>query len=404
MIIVASRLRAGVRVGESAGQRRPLPRPASWSIGKLGVLDVAAALGLSAVEMAVGVGALHHTGPPISLAAAVGTLFMVCPVAWRRPWPLGATAVIAVATAANVIIFGTMVRCGVALPAAFLVAFAVGARCERGKAAAGLVLCAIGVVIEGGFDPRIGWPGLTTVLPVLVAFFAAGTLVRARSRTAAELRRQSAELRRQRERTARLAVAADREQLTADLEQTLHAQLSDIATAAATGLDRLPADEDAARQVMASIERDGRSALGQMRELVGSLAAPGESALKNPQPTLAALPALLATATTAATRLTIEGSQAVLPSGLDLADCRIVEHLLATVEDSPEAAVDVRLVFTAQTLELHVSGPRSSGTEFRAALAAAAERARLHGGSVRHRLDGRSCLATARLPLISGHA
>jgi glucose-6-phosphate-specific signal transduction histidine kinase len=215
------------------------------------------------------------------------------------------------------------------------------------------------------------------------------------------LRHKSAELRRQREQTARLAVHADRTEISADLEQSLHAQIGGIATAAAAGLEVLDTDHAAARQAMAAIEHDGRHALEHMRQMLGSLR---EAAPSEPQPTLARLPELLASATTASARLTVEGNPRTLPAGLELSGYRIVEHLLEALEDAPEAAVEVLLRFCPDAVELHVSGPSSAGADLRAVLAAAAERASLHSGTVEHQLDGRICYASARLPLVSGHA
>jgi hypothetical protein len=355
---------------------------------------------------------------------------MILPMAWRRPAPLAAAAVMGAAALLNGLVFGPIVRCGAFLPAIFLVAYAVGLRRDRAASAAGLLLCAAAVVAEGLYDPQIEGTGLVAVLPVLVAFFVSGRLVRSRTQTAAALRESSAELRRQREETARLAVLADRARVTADLEQSLHAQIGGLASTAAAGLGALagdPAgDQAAARQALASIERDGRAVLGHLREVLSTLQErqPGEpqssepqsskpqsSKLQSseplphePQPTLARLSELLARATTADARLTVEGSPRTLPAGLELSGYRIVEHLLVALEDAPEAAVDVRLSFTPDVLELHVSGPPAANVDLRTVLAAARERAGLHGGTVDSRLAGGVCYAMARLPLVSGHA
>src|SRR5580700_419719 len=417
----------GVRVMISA---RVLRAPLNWTVAGLGVLDVAVAVILSGYAVALVSGVLHTSHPHGGAAASVGVLFMTLPVAWRRPAPLAAAAVIAAAALLNGVVFGPMVRCGACLPAIFLVAYAVGVRRDRGPAAAGLLLCAAAVVAEGLYDPQIEGGGLIFVLPVLFAFFASGRLVRARTQTAAALRESSAELRRQREETARLAVLADRARVTADLEQSLHAQIGGLASTAAAGLGALagdPAgDQAAARQALASIERDGRAVLGYLREVLSTLQErqPGEpqssepqsskpqsSKLQSseplphePQPTLARLSELLARATTADARLTVEGSPRTLPAGLELSGYRIVEHLLVALEDAPEAAVDVRLSFTPDVLELHVSGPPAANVDLRTVLAAARERAGLHGGTVDSRLAGGVCYAMARLPLVSGHA
>ena len=380
---------------------RDLRAKLTWTVAGLSVLDIAAAVILSAYAVALASGVVHTSHPHGGVAASIGVLAMTLPVAWCRRWPLAAAGVLAAAAVLNGVLFGPMVRCGAALPAVFLVAFAAGVRCDRARSAAGLLLCAGAVAAEGLYDPQIEARGLVVVLPVLIAFFAAGRLVRARTETAKALRVRSAELRRQREQTARLAVLADRARVTADLEGTLHTQIGGIASTAATGLGALDTDHAAARQALASIERDGRAVLGHLRDVLGSLQEPAPS---EPQPTLARLSELLGRATTADARLTVDGSPRTLPAGLELSGYRIVEHLLLALQDAPDAAVDVRLRFCPDALELHVSGPPAPGADLRAVLAAARERASLHGGSVDSRLADGVCYAMARLPLISGHA
>lgn len=370
----------------------------SWlgaTVAGLSVLDIAVAVLLSVYAVAL---ISHQHG---GVGACIGVLGLTLPVALRRRMPVAAAGIMAAAALVNALAFGPMVRCGPALPAIFLVGYSVAARRTRAWSAAGLLLCGAAVVIEGLSDPQIGAAGLATVVPLLAVFFAAGRLVRARTEAASALRAKSAELRRQREQTARLAVLADRAQVTADLERTLQSQIGGLASAAATGLTTLNDDPQAAQQSLASIERDSRDVLGQMREVLSTL---HEPVLSEPQPTLERLPVLLSSATAAAARLSVEGSPRTLPAGLELSGYRIVEHLLQALEDTPEAAIDVTLRFCPDGVELDVCGPPSPGADLRAALAAARERAALHGGTVQSRLDGGRCYATARLPLISGYA
>jgi hypothetical protein len=380
---------------------RDLRAPVNWTVAGLYVLDVMAAALLSVYAVGLTSGVVHTSHPHGGAAASVGVLAMTLPVAWCRRWPLTAAGVLAAAAVLNGLLFGQMVRCGATLPAIFLVTFVVGIRCDRARSALGLLLCAGAAAAEALYDPQIEARGLAVVLPVLVAFFAAGRLVRARTETAQALRNRSAELRRQREETARMAVLADRARVTADLEGSLHAQIGAIAGTAATGLGALDADQDAARRALASIEHDGRAVLGHLREVLGSLQQPAPC---KPQPTLARLSELLTRATTADARLTVDGNPRTLPAGLELSGYRIVEHLLLALEDTPNAAVDVRLSFHPDALEVHVSGPPAPTADLRAVLAAARERASLHGGTVDSRLADGICYAMARLPLVSSHA
>ncbi len=379
---------------------RALRTPLTATVAGMSVPDIAVAVLLGAAAI-LATGVLASNPPDVGVAALLGVFAMIIPVAWRRRAPLAAAAGLAAAALLNGLIFGPLVRCGPVLPVIFLLAFTAGARYGRAKAAAGLLVCCVAAVAEGLYDPQIEGQGLLFVVPIVVVFFAGGQLVRARTRTADELRARSAELHRQREQTARLAVLADRARVGTDLESTLHTRLDGIAATAAAGLAALDADPAAAVAALAMIERDGRAVLGHLREMLGALheTAPGE-----PQPTLARLPALLSRATSADARLTVDGSPRALPAGLELSGYRIVEHLLLALDDAADATVDVWLRFTEDALEVHVRGPHSPAADLRAVLAAARERAGLHGGTVHSQLTGGVCSATARLPLVSGYA
>jgi hypothetical protein len=379
--------------------RQLLRSPLTWTMGGLGATDVVVAVLLSAYAVAL-VNLVASAHPHGGVASSAGVLAMTAPVAWRRRWPLGAAAVLAVGAAGNVLLFGSIVRCGAALPAVFLVGFSCGARCDRVRSVAGLGLCAVNVSIQCATDPRLGVAQMTLMLPVLAGFYGTGLVARSRSRAASQLQQRSAELRQQRARTAQLAVQADRARMFEGLETTLQAQIGQLASTAAAGLG---AHDDPAQvgAALESIEHGGRDALRQLRDVLGTL---HQDAPSQPQPTLAQLPELLARATTADARLTTEGTPRVLPAGLELSGYRIIEHLLAALADAPGAAVEVCLRFTPEALEMRVSGPPAPGTDPAPALAAASERAGLHGGTVTGRSAGGLRYATARLPLISGHA
>ena len=378
-----------------------------------GVLAVA----LSAVPVLVAVGILQVGDEHPGVAASLAVVGLTLPAAWSRSRPLAVAAVLAAATVANVLLFGHLVRCGVALPAAFIAGFGAGASLGWPAAAAGLTLCAADVTVEGYYDPQLGWSGLATALPALLAFFLLGSLLRSRNRTAQALRAKSARLREQREETARLAVAADRAAMSATIDESLRERLGVIAEAAAAGLGPSaepaqagsPADPQAgrlaARQALAAIEREGRAALGELRAVVGALRRPGTdgAAPAGPQPSLARLPELLAGLPQARARLTVDGPPRPLPASLELSGYRIVEHLVQALADEPGAVIEVRLRYTADALELHVRGRAAPDVDLRAVLAAARQRAALHGGTMDTRVEGGAVRTTALLPLVSGY-
>jgi signal transduction histidine kinase len=371
------------------------------NVAGLSVLDLVTAVVLSLGAAGLASGVIHVSQARGAPGASLGVLAMTAPVAIRRRFPLTAAGILAAGAVANGLAWGHLVRCGGGLPAVFLVAYSVGARRDRARAAGGLALCAINVVAQAYWDPRLGVTVLGLMLPVLIAFFATGRVGRSREQAAQVLRQRSAALRRQRERTARMAVLAERGRVAASLDETLDLEICRIREDAAAAQRALEADPGAAGRTLAAIEQRGRDALRQMREVLGHL---GDEASAEPQPTLGQLPALLGRATTSTARLTVQGSPRALPAGLELSGYRIIEHLLATFDDAPRSAIDVCLRFGQDALELLVSGPPADDADLAAAIAAASERAVLHGGSVHGSAAEGRCAATARLPLISGHA
>jgi hypothetical protein len=308
---------------------------------------------------------------------------------------------VALAALANGLAFGSLPRCGTALPAVFVIVFTVASRRDRGALILGFVLCAVNVVCQAFSDPLLGREQVFLLLPILGLFSALGRIVRARAATIDSLRGRTDELRRQREETARVTVLADRARVSEDLDRVLRDRIGTILVTASAGRERLEHDPATALHALVSIEREGRDVLRQMREIVGSL---DQEAPNEPAPTLAELPSLLARATTAHARLTIDGDVRRLTAGLELAGYRIAEHLVTALEDAPGATIDVRLRYSTESLELHVSGPPSARAELGAILAVARERASLHRGTLEDRSTGEVCRAMARLPVISGHA
>src|SRR6201986_2321776 len=197
-----------------ARRDRGLPAP--------GVVEAVLAALLSAVPVAAAFGAPLNLGSPRPGAVAcLAVVAMTLPAAWARRAPLGAATVMFIATAANGLLFGHVIRCGVALPAAFIVAFGIGAGLGWPRGGAGLGLGVAGRGGAGYYDPQISWSAQLPVVPAGLAFFGLGVLIRARSRTARALRATSRQLREQREETARLAVAADRAVLSVAIDGSL---------------------------------------------------------------------------------------------------------------------------------------------------------------------------------------
>jgi signal transduction histidine kinase len=365
--------------------RRPL-----FGIRDLAVLPVAFAVALSLGEMLkVGPGG----GGAWSRAAV---LTMIAPVVFARRAPLVAATTQAAATLLNGLALGHLVRCGPCLPAAFYVAYVVGNRSLGRLRAAGIAAALAGVSIQCGDDPKLGLSALPLMIPATLLFFGAGLLVRTRALLVTQLRERNVQLREQRERTAKVAVAADQARIHSELIDGLQLQIKEIAQSA----EAARSGSAEAIESLAAIERTGRAALDRMRDVVGTI----RSAPTEPEPDLDALEELLRSATACEVRLTIDGVPRALPASIELSGYRIIERLLSALEDSPAARAQVSILFETEALELSVTGPLAHDFDSATSFTGIADRAALHGGTVRLSEPAGRLDAYVRLPLVSSYA
>jgi signal transduction histidine kinase len=336
----------------------------------------------------------HGVTPPARPVMGFLILLAVIPVLWRRRAPLLAAAGTLIGIAIHVVAYGTIGRCGLLLPLLFVEGFAVAAWLDRRDALVGLAIVIGSSVVCLSADSSAGWSGLTIAVPVTIAVWFIGRVVRSRADIVARLHEHNADLRAQRETNARLEVESDRVQLSAELDELLRTRLSELTQLAEAGARN---DEDAG-PALAHIEAESRATLEQMRSVVGLLR-DGDAAAMEPQPTLAHLDALLLHHKGSEARLTVTGAPRVLPAGLELSAYRVIEHLLGATGDAP--GVQVHVDFGADALEVTVSGPARGGRRrTEAALDRARERLALHHGSLESETAGGRTRATAAFPVL----
>jgi signal transduction histidine kinase len=352
-----------------------------------GRLDVAFAVLLTAAGvalMAANVADPEVQAPPLAAPAFV---LVTLPLLWRSAAPLAALAAAALAIGAHVALFGSVVRCGIVFPLEFILVFAAGARLPRREALVGLALGLTGVTVMTLDDIQVGPDVLPFFAPLTAAVWGLGRVVHSRSALVAELESRTAELRRTRDDRARLEVATDRARLSVELDRLLQRRLDELA-----GLAVPTADPDAAVARFEAIEHRSRQTLDEMRAMVGVLRDDDLDAPTAPQPTLRHLESLLRGG-----RLDVEGSPRVLPAGVELSAYRVVEHLLAALEDADDVSVRVR--FGDDALEIVVAGPLRRHGAADTALERARERVELHHGTFVTTTDHGRAQAVAQLPV-----
>lgn len=146
-------------------------------------LDPALAAALTALGLAMTFDPGNGDGTVVD-SFVIGTVTI--PVAWRSRAPLAAAAALAMGTVVSAVPTFDQTRCGVAIPATLLILFSVATRRELGEAVAGLVLLLAGLVFLLFTDPELD-AGALFFVPLCAGVWAAGRVVRSRSRIAAGL-------------------------------------------------------------------------------------------------------------------------------------------------------------------------------------------------------------------------
>jgi len=199
-------------------------------------------------------------------------------------------------------------------------------------------------------------------LGIAVAWIVAENLRIRRARWA-ELNARAERLEREREAEARRAVTEERLRIARELHDVVAHSMSVIAVQSAVGGHVMDTQPEEARQALAAIESTSRSALTEMRRLLGILRQDGEpTGSLVPAPGLADLARLVAQVGEAGLRVwvQVEGERGPVPPGVDLSAYRIVQEALTNVIKHAAAAtacVTVRYDVGSVALEITDDGP-----------------------------------------------
>jgi signal transduction histidine kinase len=335
---------------------------------------------------------------------------VILPVLLRRRSPFGAAAALAAGCVVSGIPTFDQFRLGIAIPAAMVILFPLARRAGRGQALGGLGLVLGGMVFIGLTDVVLTKEGgvIGMVLfsfPLCIGSWVGGRFVRSRDELSDQLAERSRQLERRREQTAALAVEVERTRLASELDATARARVREIVDLAERGERSAATNPDGARESFPRIERMGRDSLNDMRGLLGVLRS-DERGRRAPRPTLAQLETLLADARHGGrlVELEVKGERRPLPSGVELAAYRAVQHALVAVRGVNGEPATIELRYLPGALEIEVCGMPVSGSGGGVALVAAKERVKVHGGSFETDSSTGRCVVRARLPVAAAHA
>ncbi|MET8223464.1 sensor histidine kinase [Streptomyces sp. NPDC005301] len=236
----------------------------------------------------------------------------------------------------------------------------------------------------------------------VIAIVAVSELARVR-------REQWARDRAERALAARRRADEERLRIARELHDVLAHSISVINVQAGVGLALLDSDPEQARTALTTIKTASKEALGEVRQVLDTLRAPGE-APRAPAPGLDRLPELVEQAASAGLTVEVLGRVPALAPGTDLAAFRIVQEALTNVvrhSGSRSARVRIDRAEGALRLRIDDDGPATGADAGGSGngLAGMRERAAALGGTIEAGpLAGGGFRVLAVLPLKSEEA
>jgi signal transduction histidine kinase len=244
-------------------------------------------------------------------------------------------------------------------PAVLLVLYSVAAKMRpRVAVSCGAIVAAVGVAspaIRGGHLGGLGVGEVLSIVASVGAATALGLYVGARRAYVHALRERALDLQRERGLLAANAVAEERIRIARDLHDIVAHHVSLMVVQAGGLGETLP--DDRSREIADTIASTGRSALTEMRRLLGVLrmGAADPSGELEPQQGIGDIEKLLAQTRAAGVRteISVEGQPRPLPAGVDLSAYRITQEALTNVIRHAGAAnVAVTVRYLPHAVEL----------------------------------------------------
>jgi signal transduction histidine kinase len=365
---------------------------------------------LAALETAAEIGIRHDAAlaPSTALWFAIpASAFIVLPLLGRRRLPFAAPAAVLLLAASLSFVDGRLVPFTVSAPVAGIAAaFLLGNLRDDVQARLGLAIVISGAAIVVYNDPHHA-AGEFIFIPALFAIgWLAGFALRERAEKAEAAEVRAAQAERERDAASRIAVAEERARIARELHDIVAHAVSVMVLQAGAVRHRLPHALSADREALQDVEQAGRTALTDMRRLLGAMRQDGEEIDLAPQPGLDRVEALLDEVRRAGlpVELHVEGGPRRLPRAIDLSAYRIVqEGLTNALKHAHASHADVTVRYAPDEVQIVVrddGAGASTNNDPGYGLAGMRERVKIYGGEMSAgRANGGGFVLRTRLPL-----
>ncbi|MFI5840450.1 sensor histidine kinase [Catenuloplanes sp. NPDC051500] len=166
------------------------------------------------------------------------------------------------------------------------------------------------------------------------------------------------ELRRSQEKEAERAVLSERVRIARELHDVVAHHVAVMGVQAAAARRVLEKDVGKARTALSAVEQEARTAVDELRRMLGVLRATDAEATTRPVHGIGDLPALLESSRQAGLRIEhgVYGDPVDVPESVSVAAYRIVQEALTnTLKHAGPVAVDVRIRYLSRELEIDVT-------------------------------------------------
>ncbi len=307
------------------------------------------------------------------------------PYYFRRHAPL---AVLLVSEVSVVVLTARQYQTGAAPYVLLVGVYSVAAWCDLRDRVIAVAAIALGLCIVA----IAGIPGANNadVVFQFVVFAAAylfGSTMRNRRLYSEQLEQRARDLEQEREEDARRAVAEERLRIAQDLHDVVAHSMGVIAVQAGVGAHVIDTDPEEARRSLDAISRTSRSALAEIRSMLGVLREDGDPSYA-PAPGLADLDRLVRDVRDAGVEVDVrtEGEYREVPPGVEFTAYRIVQEALTNVlKHAGRAHATVVVDYEDGALQLQIDddgrGINGGATDGGHGLIGMRERVAVYGGA-----------------------
>jgi signal transduction histidine kinase len=295
-----------------------------------------------------------------AIGILVATLFA------RRHFPFAAPAAYWILAAALTFVDGVLIAFVGSLSVVGLAAaFMLGNLRDNRKAGIGLLIILASIVIVVVNIPGAQTTGDLVFIPSDLVFiplrfvvaWVAGYALRERAEQAEAAEERATRAEREREAAARVAVAEERARIARELHDIVAHAMSVMVLQVGAVRHKLPQTLEEDSEALRRVEQAGRTALAEMRRLLGAMRRDGDGLDLGPQPGLDGLDSLLENVGRAGlpVRLHVDGDPVPVPRAIDLSAYRIVqEGLTNSLKHARASQADVTVRYRPDELEVEV--------------------------------------------------